>query len=117
MIPLRGAMQGEVQFFTARIIYLWISYFKYVIEQGKLNKPISKSLDSIFEEKNMYDVLRFINLSDILTQQVSHTSKYTWKNYTKDSLTLIINWGDKMITNRAAELSPPPKKYIMLFFI
>ena len=115
LIPLRGAIQREVQFFTMRIVHLWMSYYKYVIEQEKLNKPISKTLDYIFEESNMYDVLSFINLSDISTQQVSHTSKYTWKNYTRDSLTIIIDWGNKIIANRAAEL--PPEIYYAIFYI
>ena len=43
LIPLRAAIQREVQFFTIWIVTLWTDYYKYVIEQGKLNKPISKS--------------------------------------------------------------------------
>lgn len=115
LIPLRAAVQREVQFFTIWIVTLWTTYYAYVIEQGKLNRPIPKSLDSIFDESNMYDVLKLINLSDISTQQSIYTSKYTWRNYTKDSLTKIINWGDNIIANRAVEL--PPEIYYAVFYM
>lgn len=115
LIPLRAAIQREVQFFTIWIVTLWTDYYKYVIEQGKLNKPISKSLDSIFEESTMYDVLKLINLSDTSTQQAIYSSNYTWRNYTKDSLTKIINWGKEIIANRAAEL--PPEIYYAVFYM
>lgn len=115
LIPLRAAIQREVQFFTIWIVILWTNYYKYVIEQGKLNKPISKSLDSIFEESNMYDVLKLINLSDPSTQQAIYSSNYTWRNYTRDSLTKIINWGKEIIANRAAEL--PPEIYYAVFYM
>lgn len=115
LIPLRAAVQREVQFFTIWIVTLWTTYYTYVIGQDKLNKPISKSLDSIFEENNMYEVLKSINLSDISTQPSIYSTQNSWRNYTKDSLTKIINWGNQIITNRAAEL--PPEIYYAIFYM
>lgn len=115
LIPLRAAVQREVQFFTIWIVTLWTTYYTYVIGQDKLNKPISKSLDSIFEENNMYEVLKSINLSDISTQPSIYSPQNSWRNYTKDTLTKIINWGNKIITNRATEL--PPEIYYAIFYV
>lgn len=115
LIPLRAAVQREVQFFTIWIVTLWTTYYTYVIGQDKLNKPISKSLDSIFEENNMYEVLKSINLSDISTQPSIYSPQNSWRNYTKDTLTKIINWGNKIITNRATEL--PPEIYYAIFYM
>ncbi len=114
LIPLRAAMQREIQFFTIWIVDLWMLYYKYAVEKGKLNKPIIKSLDFVFDENNMYEVLKFINLSDLSPRKNPYGSS-SWKCYTKETLTKIINWGNKIVANRAAEL--PPEIYYAVFYM
>lgn len=115
LIPLRAAMQREIQFFIIWIVELWMLYYKHAVEKGKLNKSITKSIDYVFDENNMYEVLKFINLSDLSPRQTVHGSNYTWKCYTKETLTKIINWGNKIIANWAAEL--PPEIYYAVFYM
>lgn len=104
-IPLRAAVQREVQFFATWIVGLCIAYYDYAISKGTMDK-IEKNVDSIFDEEKMMKILNVINLSDSSTKVLNNDTPESWKRYIKRELDKIIMRGEKIVAYRAAELPP-----------
>lgn len=105
-IPLRAAMQREVQFFTIWTVNLCIAYYKYGINKGVVDDKIQKNVDSIFDEERMMKILNVIKLWDSPTEVLNCDTPESWKKYIKKELDKIIVQGEKIVTYRAAELPP-----------
>lgn len=105
-IPLRAAVQREVQFFVARIVYLWVEYYKYAIKNNMLIGADDKNTKRIFTETNMLEILKCIKISQSCDVDVVNVKNDTWKEYTQKQLSLIIERGERIINYRMSVLSP-----------
>lgn len=112
-IPLRAAVQKDVQYFTVSIVHMWVDYYEYVKNEGLKGMP-NKSIDSIFEQKIMYKIIDNIKL-DAIQDKKMPLGKNTWYYYTKQHLCEICAWGERILAYRASEL--PPDIYYAIFYL
>lgn len=112
LIPLRAALQREVQFFTIWIVQMWKNLYEYAMQNGMLE---AKSKDKFLNAEILLAIFDKIILTEECPYIATNISDKSWRSYIEMECLKIIGLGDKIITNRAAEL--PPDIYYAVFYL
>lgn len=112
LIPLRAALQREVQFFTIWIVGMWKNLYEYAVQNGMLE---SKSKDEFLNAELLLAIYNKIILTEECPYIAENIADKSWRSYYESECNKIISFGNKIIANRAAEL--PPDVYYAVFYL
>lgn len=112
LIPLRAALQREVQFFTIWIVGMWKNLYEYATKNGILER---KANDEFLNPELLLSIYDKIILTEECPYIAENIADKSWRSYFETECNKIITYGDRIIAYRATEL--PPDIYYAVFYL